>query len=130
MKLKATVPPDPFLEKITEDFSYTALLHMRDDFYESRVYPIMYNYIKEPRYFQRNVAVAIGNSKDPAFIPDLSEEISHSDEMVRSHVAWALGEIGGPDSLDILEKQKKQETSSEVLLEIENALEKIANHTV
>lgn len=127
MKLKAAAPSDPFLEKIAEDFSYTALLHMKDDFYESRVRPIMYNYIKEPRYFQRNAAVALGNAKDPANIPDLAEEFSHPDEMVRSHIAWALGKIGGSEAFAILTQKKVYEDSSEVLLEIENALGKIKN---
>lgn len=127
MKLKAAAPSDPFLEKIAEDFSYTALLHMKDDFYENRVRPIMYNYIKEPRYFQRNAAVALGNTKDPANILDLVEEFSHPDEMVRSHIAWALGEIGGSEAFAILTQKKEQEDSSEVLLEIKNALGKIQN---
>lgn len=129
LKLKALAPSDSFLEKIAEDFSYTALLHMRDDFYESRVRPIMYNYIKEPRYFQRNAAVALGNFKDPSVISDLTEEFSSPDEMLRSHIAWALGEIGGPESFTILNRQKEREDSSEVLVEIENALEKIKSNS-
>ncbi|HUL36116.1 MAG TPA: 4Fe-4S double cluster binding domain-containing protein, partial [Thermodesulfobacteriota bacterium] len=68
-KLKTKLPPDEFLEKIAEDFDITKLLNLSEDFYIKRVQPLMYNYIKDKKYFQRNAAIALGNLGDPAFIP-------------------------------------------------------------
>jgi epoxyqueuosine reductase len=50
----------------------------------------MYNYIRENRFFQRNAAVAMGNSGDESYIPDLVQELDNEHEIVRTHVAWAL----------------------------------------
>jgi epoxyqueuosine reductase len=45
------------------------------------------------RGYQRNVAVALGNSGQQAVIPVL-EKALHSDEpLVREHAAWALGQL-------------------------------------
>ena len=66
-----------------------------EGFYENCVRPIMYNYVNEPVVFQRNAAVAMGNSCDPRYISDLETELDHPDEVVRTHVRWALDKING-----------------------------------
>jgi epoxyqueuosine reductase len=49
--------------------------------------------------FLRNVAVALGNTKDPAAVPVLSDALlQHAELLVRAHAAWALGEVGGENS--------------------------------
>ena len=85
---------DPVLERIAAEFSLENLLHMPDGFYERCVHPIMYNYVNDPVAFQRNAAVAMGNSGDARYIPHLQAELDHPDEVVRSHVRWALGKLG------------------------------------
>lgn len=45
------------------------MLNMTGGVFKTRVRPIMYNYIKEPRYFLRNAAVALGNLRDPRHYP-------------------------------------------------------------
>lgn len=117
-RLKNKLPSDPFLDTIAADFSLTKLLYLEDRFYETRVKPIMYNYIEDRKFFQRNAAVAIGNSGDPAYLPELGKELSHPDEAVREHVAWAIGRIGGPAATALLNEHKKTETSELVLSEI------------
>lgn len=92
-KLSAKHPKDAELEKIAQRFTLRNLLHMPEGFYEECVQPIMYNYIRDPKYFQRNAAIAIGNTADPAFIPDLIEELSSPHETVRFHAEWALGRL-------------------------------------
>ena len=82
----------------------------------------MYNYIREKKYFQRNAAIALGNTGDPAFIPDLAEAMQDSEELVRGYAAWALGKIGGSQAKEILEASLAGETSESARREIEAAL--------
>lgn len=51
--------------------------------------------IERSRYwgFLRNVAVAMGNSADPAFRPALEALARSPDAVVREHAGWALGQI-------------------------------------
>ena len=74
------------------------------------------------RGFVRNVAVALGNSNDAQAIPPLMRQLEDDDELVRGHVAWALGELGGEDATSALRKQLKIETVHWVREEINAAL--------
>jgi epoxyqueuosine reductase len=75
--------------------------------------------------FLRNVAVALGNSKDPAAVPVLSDAVlRHSEPLVRAHAAWALGEIGDGRCIEILERADECETDVSVTEEIRLALSK------
>lgn len=121
-RLIANMPEDAFLMNLAADFSLTKMLKMPDEFYWSRVKPLMYNYIKEKKYFQRNAAIALGNLGDPAFIPDLGEAMYDPEELVRSYTAWALGKIGGRAAKQILEASSCREISEAVLAEIRGAL--------
>jgi epoxyqueuosine reductase QueG len=49
------------------------------------------------RRFRRNLAVAIGNSNDPAAMAALVTHAGETcdDPMVREHVAWAMEKLGG-----------------------------------
>ena len=84
---------DPVVERISQKFSLEALLHMPDGFYEECVFPIMYNYSRDPAVFQRNAAVAMGNSGDTRYIAHLQAELANPNPVVRSHVAWALEKL-------------------------------------
>ncbi|MGI6221470.1 MAG: epoxyqueuosine reductase [Coriobacteriales bacterium] len=84
---------DPVLERIAEEFSLENLLHMPEGFFERCVLPIMYNYVRDPVAYQRNAAVAMGNSGDPRYIPELEAELDNPSEIVRSHVRWALEKL-------------------------------------
>lgn len=121
-KLTAKLPDDELLVRIAADFDLVKLLHIDEEFYQSCVKPIMYNYLREPRYFQRNAAVALGNGGDPSHLPELEKELAHPDETVREHVAWAIGAIGGPEAEAMLRRHEKTEISALVLDEIRLAL--------
>lgn len=121
-KLKANLPPDDFLVTVAQDFSLQKMLNLTDEFYETRIQPLMYNYIKERKYFQRNAAIALGNLGDPEFIPDLEIAMNDSEELVRGYSAWALGKIGGGKAKQILEQCNTVETSESVIEEIKRAL--------
>lgn len=118
VKLKKEYPCDELLENIGKRFSLRNLLHMPDGFYEECVRPIMYNYIRDKKYFQRNAAIAIGNLKQEELIPDLIEELSNPEEVVRLHVAWALGQMNNDLAKRALYKHMSHEKSAAVLEEI------------
>jgi epoxyqueuosine reductase len=113
---------DEFLVKVAQDFSLSQMLNLTDEFYATRIQPLMYNYIKERKYFQRNAAIALGNLGDPAYIPDLAVAMNDPEELVREYVAWALGKIGGRLAKQILEESLNKETSESVKKEIREAL--------
>ena len=69
--------------------------------------------------FLRNVAIALGNSNDPAAIPALETALFHDEPLVRAHAAWALGRLGAREAL---ERRRAVEPAAEVLEEIEAAL--------
>jgi epoxyqueuosine reductase len=121
-RLKASLPADPFLEKIAREFDLVKLLEMQEGFYRRCVEPLMFNYIKDRKYFQRNAAIAMGNSGNRAFIEPLARALQSPEELVRSHAAWALGRIGGPKAKRALESAKTREGAATVLTEIEAAL--------
>jgi len=80
--------------------------------------------IRRAKYagFLRNVAVALGNSRDPAVCGVLIKSLNHSEPLVREHVAWALGEIGGKQVYEALLARLQVETSAGVREEIALAL--------
>jgi len=121
-RLKAKLPPNEFLVKAAQDFELTKLLNLTDEFYAKRVQPLMYNYIREKKYFQRNAAIALGNTGDPAYIPDLAQAMQDSEELVRGYAAWALGKIGGSKAKQVLETSLAREISESAKKEIEAAL--------
>lgn len=78
------------------------------------------------RGYLRNVAVALGNSKNSSSVPVLTDTLlAESEPLVRAHVAWALGQIGDQAARDGLRQAHKQELDPSVLVEIEAALEHI-----
>ena len=74
------------------------------------------------RGFLRNVLVAIGNWGERRAVPALKNALTDDEPLVRSHAAWALGQIGGAAAEHILQAQLTVETEQEVITEIEDAL--------
>lgn len=121
-RLKSRLPEDAFLENLALNFDLRQMLTMPPGYYEACIEPVMFNYIKEMRFFQRNAAVAMGNSGDTGYIPDLARALSDPAATVRGHAAWALGRLGGSPARSALEKQMFQEHDADVLAEIKFAL--------
>ena len=121
-RLKARLPQNEFLVKKAEEFELTKLLNLTDGYYQKVVQPLMYNYIRDKKYFQRNAAIALGNIGDPVFVPDLAQAMEDPEDLVRAYAAWALGRIGGSRAKQVLESSLAQETSESVVREIEAAL--------
>ena len=74
------------------------------------------------RGFLRNVAVALGNWKDRAAVPALKQALNDDEPLVRSHAAWALGQIGGKAARGGLKTRLQVEVDKEVIAEIKDAL--------
>lgn len=70
----------------------------------------------------RNVAVALGNSRDPAAVPALRRALGDEEPLVRSHAAWALGEITSEEATAALEICLGSEQHEEVVAEASRAL--------
>jgi epoxyqueuosine reductase len=74
------------------------------------------------RGFLRNVAVALGNLKSLEAVPALIKALADEDALVRSHVAWALGQIGSREALHALAQRVALERDAEVQEEVRRAL--------
>jgi epoxyqueuosine reductase len=75
------------------------------------------------RGYLRNVAIALGNHRNPQTVSALAQALRYDSEpLVRAHAAWALGQIGGDHSRPALEMAQRIETDPMVKLEIQAAL--------
>jgi epoxyqueuosine reductase len=75
--------------------------------------------------FVRNVAVALGNSRDPEAVPALEEALLDASPLVRAHAAWALGRIGSGRAQAALRRALCNEADAEVNRELHAALNSI-----
>ena len=74
--------------------------------------------------FVRNVAVALGNSRNPAAVPVLRDALQDDPSaLVRTHAAWALGAIGGHAARRALDRARQRAPDAEVRAAVEQALD-------
>jgi epoxyqueuosine reductase len=72
----------------------------------------------------RNAAIALGNTGDPDDLLILSEALrSHDLPLVRAHVAWAIGRIGGPAARVDLAVAERADPDPDVRAECRSALD-------
>ncbi|MCB2185600.1 MAG: HEAT repeat domain-containing protein [Deltaproteobacteria bacterium] len=121
-KLKAKLPQDPFLTLLAGRFSLEQMLAMPPDFLARTVRPLMYNYINDKKYFQRNAAIALGNTGDPDHVPALAAALTDPEDLVRGYAAWALGRLGGRQARAALEAALLREDAAFARAEILAAL--------
>lgn len=124
-KLKAELPASAFLEEMANYFSLPGLLRMDQEFETKVVAPLLHTYMRDRKYFQRNAAVALGNSGDPEMVPHLSQAMEDPEELVRAHAAWALGRLGGAGARRIREACVPRESGVHAKEEIKAALERV-----
>ncbi len=77
----------------------------------------------------RNVAIALGNSHDLRAVPALIRALDDHEPLVRGHVAWALGRMGGEASRTALEAALGIEEDEWVREEMQLALDAIIQNT-
>ncbi|MBM4258655.1 MAG: tRNA epoxyqueuosine(34) reductase QueG [Deltaproteobacteria bacterium] len=70
----------------------------------------------------RNVAVALGNSGNPAAIRPLRLALDDPEPLVRSHAAWALGQLQDKEARIALDEQFRRDEDEQVRREIMLAL--------
>lgn len=76
----------------------------------------------------RNTCVALGNIGDPRAVKPLIEALHHNEALVRSHAAWALGQIGDPACKSALRKAlliEPDDSTRDELLEAYDLLSQI-----
>jgi epoxyqueuosine reductase len=77
------------------------------------------------RGLARNVAVAMGNRRNPSDLPALVRAVRDDPEpLVRGHAAWALGRHGTPDALTALMAAAASDVNEAVRGEAARALER------
>ncbi|UQZ37540.1 tRNA epoxyqueuosine(34) reductase QueG [Paenibacillus sp. PK3_47] len=75
---------------------------------------------------QRNAVIALGNFKEAAAVPKLTEIVLREPRPeMRGAAAWALGRIGGADALAALKRSLQGEEDTEVRELAQAALEKL-----
>jgi epoxyqueuosine reductase len=77
------------------------------------------------RGYLRNVSVALGNQKNELALPALIKALEDQELLVRSHAAWALGEIGGKETITYLNQQLNEETEPVVIKATKDAINRI-----
>ncbi|MFZ2614525.1 MAG: HEAT repeat domain-containing protein, partial [Anaerolineae bacterium] len=72
----------------------------------------------------RNVCVALGNWGHPVAVPALARRLADPEPLLRSHAAWALGQMDDPAARLALDRGWRTETDPDTRLEISLALDK------
>jgi len=70
----------------------------------------------------RNVCIAMGNSGDKDFVPQLLHVLADNEPLIRGHAVWALGQLAAENE-DVQQRMqvlKKHEQHNDVLVEITN----------
>jgi epoxyqueuosine reductase len=79
------------------------------------------NFARKKRILAQ-AAICAGNSGSKAYVPGLAALLCDDNTVVRSHAAWALGILGGPEALGALGKALTAEADESVRTEIAEAL--------
>jgi len=86
-------------DKLPDEMIYPELIpmmNMEKDEYEGKYGAQMFGFIMGGRrYLRRNIAVALGNSRNERALPSLEIATKDEDPLVSSHAAWAIDKIKG-----------------------------------
>ncbi len=121
-RLKAKLPVSEFLVLTAARFDLRKVLLLTDEYYESVLKPVAYNYLRHKKYFQRNAAIALGNSGDRSHVPFLAQALGDPEPLVRGYAAWALGRLGGAGARAAIETALAAETDEKSRGEMQSAL--------
>lgn len=91
-----------------ENFDLVRLLHMDARYYKEKIWPHMFYMPPDDLWrWKMNVARAMGNTLDQAYVPELVKAYQENDDpRVRGMIAWALGRLGGEEARRILTEFK------------------------
>ena len=91
---------NPFIQRLAEEFSLEKVLLMDDKYYDHFVKPVMYNYIQERWMFQRNAAIALGNSGDVSQLPALYAAREKCADQAQEYIEWAIAKLETPEPVE------------------------------
>jgi len=109
---------EPAFKQVDATFLLTELILLDDDEFRRRFKGSPIKRIKR-RGLLRNVAVALGNSKDPKVVPFLIKALEDKEPLIRAHTVWALGELLLSESITVLDEKLAEEAESIVLQELD-----------
>jgi epoxyqueuosine reductase len=104
--LAADLPVNQRAARKAADFDLARLLHMDRPYFEQRIWPHMFYMSADDLWrWKMNTARAMGNTRDPLYVPELLKAFEKSnDARVQSMCAWALGRIGGRQARRALDR--------------------------
>jgi len=104
--LAKELPVNPKVVAKAPDFDLVRLLHMDKPYFESKIWPHMFYMSPDEIWrWKMNVARAMGNTHDRAFVPELIKAFKeNSDHRVTAMIAWSLGKLGGKAARSALEE--------------------------
>jgi epoxyqueuosine reductase len=99
-------PVNARVEAKAKVFDLRALLHMDVEYFKTRVWPHMFYMSSNNLWkWKMNVARAMGNSRNDAYLPDLIRAWNENDDArTKGMIAWAIGRIGGGHAREVLER--------------------------
>ena len=109
---------EPSFKQVDDTFLLTELILLDDDEFRRRFKGSPIKRIKR-RGLLRNVAVALGNSKDPKAVPFLIKALEDKEPLIRAHIVWALGELLLSESISLLDEKLAEEVEPMVLQELD-----------
>ena len=123
-RAKSFIPTEDFPAVLPEKIPLSELLKCRSQ----EQFQILFHgtSLKRPgrEGLLRNAAIAAGNSRDPALLPELRNCLQEDPSaLVRSHAAWALGQFKHPETIRLLQQAALKETDEMVQREIRHALQ-------
>lgn len=73
----------------------------------------------------RNAAIVLGNRGDESAVPALLGVLNDDESLIRGAVVWALGRLGAPTTVEMLQTRLEIETETDVIEELKQALAKL-----
>ena len=114
---------EPDFKAMNNNFLLIDLIQLSDEDFRKRFKGSPIKRIKR-RGLLRNVAIALGNSKNPKAVPFLIRALNDKEPLIRAHIVWALGELLLSESVPLLNEKLAEEEDPMVLGEIEAVRER------
>jgi epoxyqueuosine reductase len=109
---------EPAFKGTDDTFLLTKLILMDDEEFRKRFKGSPIKRIKR-RGLLRNVAIALGNSKNQQAVPFLIKALEDKEPLIRAHTVWALGELLLSESIPLLDEKLAEEAEPMVLRELD-----------
>ena len=114
---------EPDFKAMNSNFLLIDLIQLSDEDFRKRFKGSPIKRIKR-RGLLRNVAIALGNSKNPKAVPFLINALNDKEPLILAHTVWALGELLLSESVPLLNEKLAEEEDPMVLGEIEAVRER------